>query len=350
MSMEIIVGLPHLNRGPILERVQELRAPALISANCLSIWSRRNGWPNWGGWRLDKLKNARGLHSLCLDSAGFVATANYGGFPWSIGQYVALAAAFPFRWWASIDYCTEAEIAGDRDEVLDRISRTIRANLDSWRMGCDAGIGGTFLPVIQGRAPADYERCADGISACIQSGRLIGVGSMCRREIHGPEGLIAVVDHLDRLLPPGIRLHLFGVKGSAIPFLLPFRHRIASLDSQAYGVTARRDAYRRGAVKTDGLVADHLEQWLRVQYRRRREPPRNLPMQAAPAPPCGPSNRWEAAIALARQEIRELIETGNLEHDEVTLPWVEQWAADIYRDGPIADNTTSGLRVPPNAT
>lgn len=335
MPMEIIVGLPHLNRGPILERVQELRAPALISANCLSIWSRRKGWPDWGGWRLDKLANARGLHSLCLDSAGFVATAHYGGFPWSIAQYVALAAAFPFRWWASIDYCTEVEIAGERDEVLDRISRTIRANLDCWRMGREAGIGGNFLPVIQGRAPADYERCADGISDCIQSRRLIGVGSMCRREVHGPQGLVAVVDHLDRLLPPRIRLHLFGVKGSAIPFLLPFRHRIASLDSQAYGVTARRDAYRRGAVKTDGLVAVHLEHWLRVQHRRRREPPRNLPIQIERAPALEPSDRWEAAIARARQEIRELIETGDLEHNEITLPWVEQWASDIYRDAPL---------------
>jgi hypothetical protein len=332
MSMEIIVGLPHLNRGPILARAAELRAPALISANCLSVWSRRNGWPDWGGWRLDKLENAQGLPSLCLDSAGFVATALYGGFPWSVGQYVALAAAFPFRWWASIDYCTEAEIAGDREEVLDRISRTIRANLDCWRAGEEAGIDGTFLPVIQGRTPTDYERCLDGISACIHRGRSIGVGSMCRRELHGPEGLVAIVDYLDRLLPAGIRLHLFGVKGTVIPFLLPFRHRIASLDSQAYGVTARRDAYRRRIPKTDRLVADHLERWFRVQHRRRRGRARSLPMQIEPVPASEPSDRWEAAIAIARQEIRELIETGDLDHDEITLPWVEQWAAEIYRD------------------
>lgn len=332
MSMEIIVGLPHINRGPILTRVSELRAPALISANCLSMWSRRIGWPDWGGWRLEKLDNARGLHSLCLDSAGFVASALYGGFPWSVGKYVELAAAFPFRWWASIDYCTEPEIAGDRDEVLDRISRTVRANLDCQRAGSEAGIDGNFLPVIQGRAPADYERCLDGISACIKRGRPIGVGSMCRREIHGAEGLVAVVDHLDRLLPTGIRLHLFGVKGTAIPFLLPFGDRIASIDSQAYGVTARRDAYRRKMPKTDAFVADHLERWLRVQHRRKRGAARSLPIQVEPVATSESSDRWEAAVAIARQEIRDLIESGDLDHDEITLPWIEQWAADIYRE------------------
>lgn len=133
MTMEVIVGLPHLNKGPILDRVVELRQPALISANCLSKYSTGKGWQDWTGWRTGQLANADPLASLHLDSAGFVATARYGAFPWTIAQYVALAAAFPFRWWASADYCVEQEIAVDRAQVRERLSRTIAANVECRR-------------------------------------------------------------------------------------------------------------------------------------------------------------------------------------------------------------------------
>jgi len=334
MSLEIIIGLPHLSEGPILARVRQLAQPALISANGLSRWSDRRGSREWVGWRLNQLQNASGLVSLCLDSAGFVAASRYGGFPWSLGDYVALAAAFPFRWRASADYCVEAEVARDRDEVADRLSRTIRANRDCRRLAEDFGIADTLMPVIQGRRPEDYERCVDALWISLRPGSLLGAGSMCRRDIHGPEGLIAVVDHLDRALPLGVRLHAFGVKGSALPFLLPFAHRIASIDSQAYGVGARRSALRCGVRKTDTFVADHMEIWLDRQHARLRVGPRRLPQVGPAEPDACPSDRWEAAIAIARGQIRDLIEAGKLDHDELTAPWIEQWAADIFSEIP----------------
>jgi hypothetical protein len=334
MPIDIIVGLPHLVEGPILARARVLQRTALISANGLSRWSTKRGWREWAGWQTRQLANARGLSALCLDSAGFVAAARYGGFPWTLADYVALAAAYPFCWWASADYCVEQEIAGDRNEVKDRLSRTIRANKDCHRLADDLGIAGTMMPVLQGRTPIDYERCAEALGSIIRPGALVGVGSMCRRHIHGHEGLIAVIDHLDRILPAGIVLHAFGVKGTALPYLRPFEHRIASIDSQAYGISARRDAYRRRIPKTDGLVADHLERWVFEQTRRRRQTPRRMRVQPIPEDAPWPSNRWESAIALAREEIRDLIESGDLDHDEITLCWVEQWAADIYRDHP----------------
>ena len=105
MTIDIIVGLPHLGNGTILKRAVDMRVPTLISANALSRWSRRKGWPEWQGWNLGQLDNARGLASLSLDSAGFVAMARYGGFPWSTGDYLTLAASYPFHWFASMDYC-----------------------------------------------------------------------------------------------------------------------------------------------------------------------------------------------------------------------------------------------------
>lgn len=332
MTIEIIVGLPHLNEGPILERARTLQTTAIISANGLSRWSGKRGWREWIGWRPGQLRNARGLAGLCLDSAGFVAVSRYGGFPWTLANYVELAATYPFRWWASADYCVEPEIAGDREEVVDRLSRTIRANRDCRRIADDFGIADTMMPVIQGRSPTDYERCVDALGGLLRPTGLLGVGSMCRRDIHGPEGLIAVIDHLDRILPGGIQLHAFGVKGSALPYLLPYSHRIVSIDSQAYGIGARRAALRRGIAKTDALVADHLEQWLGAQRARLAQRPLQLP-QIRPAPAdTSPADSWEAAIAQARSEIRDLVEAGELDHDELTSPWIEQWAADIYLD------------------
>ncbi len=333
MSLEIIIGLPHLNEGPILERARALQQTALISANALSHWSSRRGWREWAGWRLGQLSNARGLAGLCLDSAGFVAASRYGGFPWTIPDYCALAAAYPFRWWASADYCVEPEIARNREEVVDRLSRTIRANRDCRRLAEDCGIADTMMPVIQGRRPDDYERCVDALWASLRPGSPLGVGSMCRRDVHGPEGLIAVIDHLDRILPSCVRLHAFGVKGAALPFLLPYGRRIASIDSQAYGIDARRTAFRRGISKTDTLVADHMEHWVSVQRTRLAARPLQLPQCQTQPPDRGPCDPWEAAIAQARAEIRELIEAGELDHDELIAPWIEQWATDIYRDG-----------------
>ena len=331
-SLTVMVGLPHLADGKLLARARRLQQPVLISANALSRWSRKRGWREWTGWSTRQLGNAAGLHSLCLDSAGFSAMVSYGGYPWSLDDYIRLAAAHPFRWWASLDYCVEHEVAGDRDEVLDRISRTIRANVECRIRADDFGILPSFMPVIQGRLPSDYERCAEALSLTIERAGLVGVGSMCRRPIHGPEGLMAVVDHLDRTLPPRTRLHLFGVKGEAIPYLTTFSHRVASIDSQAYGVAARTAARRERRSKCDGLVADHMEHWVRMQHRRLRQASRQLPVQPLAPSPIRPEDPWELAIAEARAEIRALIESGDLDHDEVTALWVEQWAADIYRD------------------
>ena len=337
-SIDVMIGLPHLSDGKLLDRARRLQQPVLVSANAFSRWSRRRGWREWVGWSLRQLENAQGLHSLSLDSAGFSAMVSYGGYPWTVDDYIRLAAAYPFRWWASLDYCVEHQVAGDREEVLDRMSRTVRSNIECRLRADDEGILSTFMPVIQGRLPADYERCSDALSGTIDRAGLVGVGSMCRRAIHGPEGLIAVVDHLDRILPRPIRLHLFGVKGEALPYLTAFRHRVASIDSQAYGVAARNAARRDGRPKSDAVVADHMESWVRAQHERLRQPQRRLPVQLPEPEPARPDDPWEVAIAEARQQIRELIESGDLDHDETTAPWIEQWAADIYRERMTADH------------
>ena len=273
-----------------------------------------------------------GLRSLDLDSAGYVLASRYGGFPWSIADYMALAASYPFRRFAAADYCCEAQIAGDRDEVLDRISRTVATNRECRERAADLGIIERLMPVLQGRRPEDYGRCAEALHHSMIPGTVVGIGSMCRREIHGPEGLIAVVRHLDSVLPIGVRLHLFGVKGSALPWLLPFAHRVASIDSQAWGTAARREALRTGRSKTDVFAADHMERWTAAQLARLQERPCHAPAPLPIAEPAPGADPWECAIARARAEARDLIGSGDLSHDEITAGWIETWAADLYAD------------------
>jgi hypothetical protein len=331
MTIEIILGLPHLADGALLATARRLQAPVLISANCLSRWRKADGWREWAGWRTATLDNAHGLVSLDLDSAGYSMMVRYGGLPWSIADYMALAASYPFRRVSSIDYCCEDGVASHREEVLDRISRTIATNHECFARAGDLGIRDRFMPVLQGRRPDDYVRCLEAIEGMLLPGTVVGIGSMCRRVIHGPEGLVAVVERLSRVLPVGVRAHAFGVKGDALPYLAPFSRWIASIDSQAFGVAARRDALRRGVAKSDRLVASHMEQWYQRQCGRALAPPVTLPEAADhQARSLGDDDPWERAIADARAQIRELIETGELDHDQITANWVESWAADLF--------------------
>ena len=331
MAIEIVVGLPHLANGAILARARAMQQPMLISANCLSRWDKRAGWPEWRGWRTSSLCNAKGLASLDLDSAGYSMMVKYYGLPWTIADYMRLAAFYSFRRFAAIDYCCEAGVANNRSEVRERISRTIRTNRECHARAVDLGIADQLMPVLQGRTPDDYERCLDGIASLLIPGTIIGIGSMCRRPCHGPEGLVAVVERLDNVLPDAVFCHAFGVKGSALPWLKPFERRIVSIDSQAYGIAARRDARRLGVTKTDRLVAAHMDRWCAQQLSRTAEAPRTTPNQ--PPPPNVPTcmlDPWHAAIEAAEADIRSLIESGDLEHDEITAGWVESWAADSY--------------------
>src|SRR3546814_8891162 len=123
------------------------------------------------------------------------------------------------------------------------------------------------------------ERGSVALAHRIERAGLVGVGSMCRRPVHGADGLIAVVDRLDQVLPRQTRLHLFGVKGAAIPYLTAFAHRIASIDSQAYGVSARIAARHCGQAKTDRLVADPMTQWWLRQHARLNRPSPHFPVK-----------------------------------------------------------------------
>jgi hypothetical protein len=332
VSIEIILGLPHLRKGPLIETARKLGAPVLLSSNAFSRFESKDGERNWIGWDLRSLKNAAGLE-LVLDSAGFVAMARYRGFPWTAERYVLdLAAQYPFRWFSSMDLCVEPEVAPDRAKVLDRVAGTINLNKLCARLAVDAGIFERLMPVIQGWLPDDYLRCLDGCP--VENATLIGVGSMCRRHLLGPAGIVAAIEAIDRYLGAHpAKLHLFGLKGAAAAALRG-HPRIGSLDSQAYGIRARRLAWERGVSKRDAFVAAVMEDWYRTLTVRLNEPewerraPRMKDIIAGVNALALPQGDLDRRIFAIEEEFRELVAEGDLEHDDFSFHWVMAALAD----------------------
>lgn len=308
--VEVRVGLPYLLGRPdhaFLTAITQLGASALISTGSLYRPSR--------GWLAAPL-TAWSVRPA-LDSAGYVAQARFGGYRWSVADYVErvvlnfpgeregddapLRAALPcpWSWWSAPDYCCEPEIAPHRAEVERRIGRTTEAFLEAlealqgWRAEGEVGTPDP-LPILQGRTAADYLRSArelaegiDRVHACTcptdpgqctaqwhraRAGlpELVGVGSVCRRELHGPEGLLTLLDALDEALPSHVRLHLFGVKSSAVALLGRFGRRVASVDSAAWDSAARWRALKRGTANDLANRRAALLGWAEAQLHAAR--------------------------------------------------------------------------------
>ena len=111
-----------------------------------------------------------------------------------------------------------------------------------------------------------------------------------------------------------------GAEGHAIPYLTAFTPRAVSIDSQASGVSAHRAAQWLGRRKSDAMVAHHMVEWLRKQQFPLHQPSRLLPVQSGVSPPPRPADRWQRAIEHARREIRDLIESRDLGHEQLTAP------------------------------
>jgi len=370
MAVEVILGLPYLSGGALTSTARTLGAPVLLSANSFSRWRDEGpvpkGWEfnrlertiraargddsaptsaqsrrrvkEWQGWNLSQMRHADGLREIHLDSAGFHAQAAWGGYPWTPEAYVhGLCAAYPWTRFSSMDLCVEEEVARDRIEVRERVAKTVALNRICQRLSCDLGIEDRLMPVIQGALPEDYLRCYDSLSSTIGEERVIGVGSMCRRQTGGDDGIVAVVEALHRELPPGVRLHLFGLKSDAAEAVADLDGRIASIDSQAYGVTARKQANERRRKepefsKSNAFVAGIMAQWYKGQTRRMEAPRRQIQQGgfAFPVAVASGITVMEVLEQHARRQINDLIEDGEMDHDglvthHVLAAWMADW-------------------------
>jgi len=245
----IRVGLPKTT-GAFPGALFELDKPGLVSAN--GLWVQKTERFREPGFAVCDI-------DLALDSAGYVVMKKWGGeYPWTIQQYVELAGLWGWTWWASMDFCCEPAVAIGQDQIDHRVWLTamhltaINFQVRVWR---DAGAFWLQypLPILQGWKPDDYLRSVE-LTYGSMGGfpDLVGLGSVCGRHLHGPDGFEAILNAVDRELPAHTKLHLFGVKGA---ILKRFRDhpRIGSMDSIAWDFRARKLANERRAVQEESL-------------------------------------------------------------------------------------------------
>ena len=246
------VGIPTTG-GKILRAAREAGYSVLFSTNAFMV---RNANGEMVSVRRPDPRQFAGLDAA-LDSAGFVAMARYRGFPWTIEQYLDLVESWPWAWYASWDQCVEPEIASSKIDVFFRLAENCRLLSEVRTRARDRGLPDP-MPVVQGWEVDHYRWSLDHLPLASWP-PLLGVGSMCRRHVHGPNGILAIVEALDRVLPSGVGLHLFGVKGTALRFLSD-PPRIASVDSMAWDFAARRQV---PVGRTAEMRIDVMHEWVR---------------------------------------------------------------------------------------
>jgi len=182
----------------------------------------------------------RASTAWALDSGGFTELATHGS--WDHGpspaRYIGHIRRYRdqighLAWAAPQDWMCEPWILAKTGlTVTDHQHRTIANYLQLRHLDAELPIA----PVVQGTTPEDYLRCADMYAAAgvdLTAEKLVGVGSICRRQASTDTGVI-----LTRLHQHGIRrLHGFGVKTLG---LRRYHHLLASADSMAWSVAARR--------------------------------------------------------------------------------------------------------------
>jgi hypothetical protein len=181
-----------------------------------------------------------------LDSGAFTELSLYGRWTVGAGEYVdqvqritAGVGSAP-EWVGPRDWMCEPVILAQTGlTVWDHQDRTCADYADL----LERAPGVPWLPVLQGWAPADYERHLR-LYECwgVRLERLgrVGVGTVCRRQ-----ATAEVAGVLAGLAGAGLKLHGFGVKlgGLARPGVAA---ALASADSMAWSFAARREGNRTG--------------------------------------------------------------------------------------------------------
>lgn len=284
------VGVPHRSGG-LAAHAFEADYPVMVSAS--AFWNRKQG--RFAVPQATDLSEC----DLALDSAGFTSALLWkskgqqagmaGVYPWTLTQYLELVMEVRPRWYSQPDFCCEPAIANDQSQIDWRVGATaamLEATLRqvfAWQEEIERESGARVaanavsppVPVIQGWTVSDYLRSLDLMLEVWQRWEpwaapptLVGLGSVCRRDIgHRTHGLMAILAALEGRLPPGSRLHLFGVKGSVLSEIkmCPW---IASADSMAFDVGARIEAYRSGSSNTLAHRAEAMSSWMTRAHQR----------------------------------------------------------------------------------
>lgn len=285
-EMVMRVGIPHRSGRLAFHAFQE-GYPVMVSSS--AFWDGKSGQfkvPEHSDlWELDWALDSAGFTAMMLWKSKGKQAGMAGVFPWTYAQYVELVGLTSRAWWSQPDMCTEPELANSREELDFRINGTatllegtLRVVYDwhnqmarqGWSEGAIANMLPPPVPVLQGWRVEDYQRSLDMMlqvwerwEPWLQKPALIGIGSVCRRSLSDPSfGLHAILAGLEAMVPKGSKLHMFGVKGSALSQLkmLPF---IGSADSMAYDFSARVKARTSGISNSIEHRSEVMSNWMK---------------------------------------------------------------------------------------
>ena len=194
---------------------------------------------------------------VAVDSGGFTQLTRHGRWTISAQRYaedlvpisrVMRLGAAHFDFAAQQDWMCEPEIIkggrlpsgenaiGSGLSVLEHQQRTVANLLELRALLGPYGLAEKVIPVLQGYAVDDYLAHIEQFAAAgvdLRSERLVGVGSVCRRQ--NTDEIRCLFRDLHRT---GVRrLHGFGVSTSGLAQLAPF---LTSADSMAWSLAARR--------------------------------------------------------------------------------------------------------------
>lgn len=230
---------------------------------------------------------------FALDSAGYTAMVGWGAkgkqrgiagiYPWTLSEYIEFATQAGASWWASSDLCCEQQIANNREAIEFRIRATatiLEATLQTlyaWQnelsRTCNSTVVANMLPpcvpVIQGRTIQDYIwslkltlEVWSRWEGWLAPPALLGIGSMCRRDLNDPEqGIYAILDGIKDHLPKTSKLHVYGVKGEALSRLVQMDF-CAAADSMAWDFSTRVSARKSRVSNTMERRKSGMDEWM----------------------------------------------------------------------------------------
>ena len=284
------VGIPH-SGGRLAAHAFNENYKAMVSAS--AFWNKTK--------REFHMPEATDLSEIdfALDSAGYTGILNFrrngrqdgiaGVFPWSFAQYMEFANLSGCNWYSQADLCCEPQIAKDREAIeyhvratatlLEGMLQILYAWQNELAKSCNSTVVANILrppvPVLQGRLLGDYMLSLELLDKVwgrwegwLDKPTLIGIGSMCRRDLHDPEeGLYPILKALGRNFPKGSRAHCFGVKNLALNEI-PKLGFIASSDSMAWDYGARVKAHKNGVSNSMERRAKEMTEWMSAAMAR----------------------------------------------------------------------------------
>jgi hypothetical protein len=195
-----------------------------------------------------------------MDSGAFTYLLDQGEFPFTVDQYKKYINRFTPPLWACMDYCCEQKVLESTGlSVQDHQQRTTDNGIEL----IDTAPG--FVMVLQGWEVSDYLHHIDQVRDEGLLTKVIGVGSVCRR--NATKEILKVLTAIKDNVPDWVNLHGFGVKTDILRHHEAYR-LLGSVDTYAWAYNAQRDyikgeGYRNFARRRIAKYQERLESIMR---------------------------------------------------------------------------------------